>query len=182
MSEQTTIGTFSRWSTLWGILLIVTGALAIGWPFFTAVAVSRLIAWLIIFAGGYHIIYAFHAKSAGSALWDILVGLAYIAVGIYLVAHPLIAVASLTVLLAGLFFVEGVLDIIGYFQIRHRRGSGWFLLDGIVTVFVGALIWAHWPSSSLWALGTFVGVSMIVSGVARVMVSLASRRLAALPT
>jgi uncharacterized membrane protein HdeD (DUF308 family) len=182
MTEQNTIGTSSRWSTVWGILLIITGVLATGWPFFTAVAVSRIIAWLIVFAGVYHIIYAFHAKTVGSLVWDILVGLAYLAVGIYAIAHPLIAVSSLTVLLAGLFFVEGVLDIIGYFQMRHRRGAGWILLDGIVTAFVGALIWPHWPSSSLWALGTFVGVSMIVSGVARVMMSLASRRLAVLPT
>lgn len=182
MNESTAIGTFSRWSILWGILLIVTGALAVAWPLFAAVVVTRLLAWLIIFGGCYHIIYAFHAKSVGSALWDVLVGLAYLVVGIYIVAHPLLAVATLTFLLACLFFAEGVLDIIGYFQLRHRGGAGWFLLDGIVTVLVAALIWAHWPSSSLWAIGTLVGVSMMISGITRIMMSLAARRLAALTT
>lgn len=182
MSERATIRTLSRWSILWGILLIIGGILAIGWPLFTAVAVSAIIAWLIVFAGCEHIIYAFHDKSVGSAVWDVLVGLAYIAVGIYIVAHPRIAVASLTLLLAGLFFLEGILEVVGYFQFRHQRGSGWFLLDGIITLLLGGLILAHWPSSSQWVVGTLVGLSMIVSGVARVMMSLAARRLAALPT
>jgi uncharacterized membrane protein HdeD (DUF308 family) len=34
----------------------------------------------------------------------------------------------------------------------------------------------QWPSSSLWAIGTLVGISMIFSGVARVMMSLAVRK------
>ena len=97
-------------------------------------------------------------------------------------AHPLIGVATLTLLLAGLFFLEGVLEIIGYFQLWQRRWWGWFLLDGIISLLIGGLILAHWPSSSQWVVGTQVGLSMIVSGVTRAMMSLASRRLAALPT
>lgn len=182
MSERTTSRTSSRWSILWGVLLIIGGIMAVAWPRFTAVAVSAFIAWLIVLAGCEHIIYAFHAKSVGSTIWDALVGVAYIAVGIYVVAHPQIGVASLTLLLAGLFFLEGVLEIIGYFQLRHGRGSGWFLLDGIITLLIGGLILAHWPSSSQWVVGTLVGLSMVVSGVTRVMMSLASRRLEALPT
>jgi uncharacterized membrane protein HdeD (DUF308 family) len=38
------------------------------------------------------------------------------------------------------------------------------------------MIYMQWPSSSAWAKGTLVGVSMIISGVARVMVSLAVRK------
>jgi uncharacterized membrane protein HdeD (DUF308 family) len=50
------------------------------------------------------------------------------------------------------------------------------LLDGIVTLLLGLLIYLQWPSSSAWAIGTLVGVSLIFSGVTRVMVSLAVRR------
>jgi len=175
MSEQTARGTVAGRSILWGILLIIFGTLAVVWPLRAAVAVSALIAWLIVFAGFDHIIYAYHTKSAGSVIWDVLVGLAYIAVGIYVVFHPMLGVASLTLLLAVLLLVEGVLEVIGYFQMRRRKGSVWFLLDGIITLLLGGLIWAHWPSSSLWAIGTLVGVSMIVSGAARVMMSRASR-------
>jgi uncharacterized membrane protein HdeD (DUF308 family) len=54
--------------------------------------------------------------------------------------------------------------------------AGWILLDGIVTLLLGLMIYMQWPSSSGWAIGTLVGVSMIFSGVTRVMVSLALRK------
>jgi uncharacterized membrane protein HdeD (DUF308 family) len=38
------------------------------------------------------------------------------------------------------------------------------------------MIYMQWPSSSAWAIGTLVGVSMIMSGVTRVMLSLAVRK------
>jgi uncharacterized membrane protein HdeD (DUF308 family) len=38
------------------------------------------------------------------------------------------------------------------------------------------MIYAQWPSSSAWAIGTLVGVSLIISGVTRVMLSLAVRK------
>jgi uncharacterized membrane protein HdeD (DUF308 family) len=86
-------------------------------------------------------------------------------------------VASLTLLLASLFFLEGVLDVVLYFKLRPGRGAGWVLFDGLVTLLLALFIGLHWPSSSAWAIGTLVGVSMIMSGVTRVMMSLAVRRL-----
>ena len=167
----------SGWSIVWGVLLIVFGIVAIGSPLLAAVAVNALIAWLIIFAGAVHVAVAFHAHGAGSLIWKLLVGLAYIFIGGYLLWHPLRGVASLTLLLASLFFIEGVLDVVLYFKLRPGRGAGWVLFDGLVTLLLALFIGFHWPSSSAWAIGTLVGVSMIMSGVTRVMMSLAVRRL-----
>jgi uncharacterized membrane protein HdeD (DUF308 family) len=169
----------STWSIIWGILLIVFGALAIGSPFLAAVAVSAVIAWLIILAGVVHLILAFHVHRAGSMIWKLLVGLAYLFFGVYLLMHPVLGVASLTLVLASLFLIEGILNIVLFFQMRSMRGSGWMLGDAIITLFLGLLIYLQWPSSSVWAIGTLVGVSMIISGVTRVMFSLAVRKVAA---
>jgi uncharacterized membrane protein HdeD (DUF308 family) len=62
-----------------------------------------------------------------------------------------------------------------FFQVRTAQGSGWVLFDGIITLLLGLMIYRQWPSSSAWAIGTLVGVSMIISGVTRVMLSLAVR-------
>lgn len=169
----------STWSIVWGVLLIICGTLAIGSPFVAAIAVNVVIAWLIVLAGVLHLILAFHAHGAGSVVWKLLVGLAYICFGVYLIMHPAIAVASLTLLLASLFLIEGVLNIVLFFQMRSLGGSGWMLLDGIITLLLGLMIYLQWPASSAWAIGTLVGVSMIISGVARVMLSLAVRKVAA---
>jgi uncharacterized membrane protein HdeD (DUF308 family) len=96
--------------------------------------------------------------------------------GVYLIARPAVGVASLTLVLASLFLVEGILNIAHFFKVRSVQGSSWFLIDGIVTLLLGLMIYMQWPSSSVWAIGMLVGVSMIISGVTRVMVSLAVRK------
>ena len=82
---------------------------------------------------------------------------------------------ALTLALAIYLFAEGVLELILSFQIRARQGRGWLLLDGIVTLILGVLIWRTWPASTEWAIGTLVGISMIFSGTTRLMLSLAAR-------
>jgi len=166
----------STWSILWGVSLIILGMVAIASPFLAAVAVNALIAWLIVLAGVVHLVLAFHAHRAGSLIWKLLVGLAYVAFGIYLLLYPVVAVASLTLLLASLFLVEGILDVVMFFRMRSTRGSVWVLIDGLVTLALGLMIYMQWPSSSVWVIGTLVGLSMIISGLARVMLSLALRR------
>jgi len=179
MATQTPIGMVrqaSTWSMVWGVLLIILGVLAIGSPFLAAVAVTAFISWLIVLAGVVHLTVAFHTREAGSLIWRLLVGLAYIVFGVYLIAHPALGVVSLTLVLASLFLVEGIFNIVLFFKVRSFQGSSWLLLDGIITLLLGGMIYAQWPSSSAWAIGTLVGVSMIMSGVTRLMLSLAVRK------
>jgi uncharacterized membrane protein HdeD (DUF308 family) len=145
-------------------------------PFLAAVAVNVAVAWLIVLAGVVHILLAFRAHGAGSMIWKLLVGVAYVCFGGYLIARPLLGVASLTLLLAALFLIEGILDIVLFVKMRPIRGSTWVLLDGIVSLLLGLMIYIQWPSSAAWAIGTLVGVSLIFSGVARVMMSMAVRK------
>ena len=165
-------------SMVWAILLIVFGFLAIALPFATSWGVVVVIAWLIVFSGGLQFIHALQSKGVGHILWKLLVAILYLVVGLYFLMHPLLGVAAFTIALAIFFVVEGVFDLVAYFQSRHLAGSGWILLDGIVTLILGLLVWRQWPSSSLWVIGTLVGISMIFTGMTRLMLSLAARRLA----
>ena len=166
----------STWSIVWGILLIIFGVLAVALPFVAAIAFSIAIGWLLILAGIVHIVVAFHSHRAGRLIWRLLVGVAYAFIGVYLLFHPLLGVASLTLVLAALFVVEGIFDLILFFKMRSMRGATWMLVDGIISLILGLFIYLQWPSSSFWALGILVGVSMIVSGIARVMLSAAVRK------
>ena len=58
-------------------------------------------------------------------------------------------------------------------------GSSWILFDAIITIILAVMIWRAWPSSTEWAIGTLVGVSMLFSGITRLMLSLAVRRVIA---
>jgi len=172
----------SRVSILWGVLLIVFGVMAVGSPFLAAVAVSVVVGWLIVLAGIVHVMLAFRAHGAGSMIWKLLVGVAYLCFGGYLIVHPVLGVATLTLVLASLFLLEGILNIVLYVKMRSIHGSSWMLMDGIITLLLGLMIYMQWPSSSGWAIGTLVGISMIFSGVARVMMSLAVRKATATTT
>jgi uncharacterized membrane protein HdeD (DUF308 family) len=166
----------STLSILWGVLLVIFGFIAIGTPFLAAVAVSVVVAWLIVLAGIVHVALAFHAHGAGSVIWKLLVGIAYLAFGGYMLVHPVLSVASLTLVLAVLFLIEGVLNIVLYFKMRPLHGSVWVLVDGVITLLLGAMIYMQWPFSAAWAIGILVGVSMMISGFTRIALSWAVRR------
>jgi uncharacterized membrane protein HdeD (DUF308 family) len=167
----------SKWGLIWGVLLIVLGMIAIAEPFLAAIALATFVAWLLILVGIVHVAVAFHAHSGTSMGWKLLVGVAYIFIGGYLLFRPVVGVATLTLMLAFLFLVEGVLDFMLWWKSRSASGALWILLDSIVTLILGGMIYVQWPSSSAWAIGTLVGISMMMSGFTRVMLSMAVRRL-----
>jgi uncharacterized membrane protein HdeD (DUF308 family) len=98
------------------------------------------------------------------------------------VTHPILGVGTLTLLLAAIILAEGVVELIAYFRMRGQGASGWLLLNGIITLLLGGLIWFHWPSSSIWAIGTIVGVNLLMTGISRLMFGLAARKLVARAT
>jgi uncharacterized membrane protein HdeD (DUF308 family) len=169
----------SSWAIAVSILLIILGVIAIAAPLMAAVTVSAIVGWLLVFAGATRLVAAFHARG-GTVIWEVLVALIYIIGGGYMVFHPLLGAATLTLLLASFFLAEGVLEVVSYFGIRGQAGAGWMLLDGLVTILLAGLIWVHWPSSSVWAIGTILGICLIMSGVKWLMLSLASRKVLSL--
>jgi uncharacterized membrane protein HdeD (DUF308 family) len=127
-------------------------------------------------SGVTHLVFAWKGHSTGSRLWELLVGLTYLFAGIYLILHPVAGLASLTLLLAFYLFFEGIFEILAFFPVRSRPGAGWLLFDGAITLLLAIMIWRHWPSSSVWAIGTLVGISMLFSGFSRLMLSLGAKR------
>jgi uncharacterized membrane protein HdeD (DUF308 family) len=163
-------------STGWSILLLVLGLLSLALPFAAGIAIATAVAVLIVCAGIIHLVGSFAARTTGGFLWRLLVGGVYLVAGVYLLVHPRLNLLSLTLLLAALFLVEGIFHIATYFHLRGHAASGWILFDGIVTILLAFLIWQSWPSSAVWAIGTLVGVNLLISGFARLMYSRAIRR------
>ncbi|HEY0161204.1 MAG TPA: DUF308 domain-containing protein [Edaphobacter sp.] len=165
-----------NWAIALSVLIILAGFFTLSLPVLGGIGVAIFIGWALIVSGIAHLVFAWKGNSIGHGVWETLVGLAYMLTGFYIIAHPLAGLASLTLLLAIYLFVEGILEIIAFFQIRSRSGAGWLLFDGLVTLLLAGMIWMHWPASSLWAIGTLVGISMLFSGISRLMLSLAAKR------
>jgi uncharacterized membrane protein HdeD (DUF308 family) len=178
-TAPTLVRSATTWSIVLSVLMIAAGVLAIGLPQVAGIAITALVAWLLLFSGALHLMFAWRSGTAAHAIWEILLGLAYGAIGFYLLARPLLGLASLTLALAIYLFIEGILEFVLSFQLRPSPGSGWLLVDGVITLVLAAMIWSTWPLSTAWVVGTLVGISMLFSGIARLMLSLAVRRLAA---
>ena len=165
-------------SLVLSIILIIFGLLAIALPMVSSIGVAIVIGWMVIFAGIAQLVHAFQSTGIGHIVWKVLVALIYLAAGISLIALPAAGVAGLTLVLGVFLFAEGIADVVAYFATRKSGNSPWMLLDGIITLLLGFLIWNHWPSSSLWVIGTLVGISMVMTGTTRLMMTLAVRKLA----
>lgn len=160
----------------WSVVMILLGFAAIAMPMATGIGISILVGWVMVLGGCSYLAYAFAAQGAGAFIWRVLVGAFYIIGGGYLAFHPGIALVSLTLLVAAVFLVEGIVEVATFFQFSSISGSGWILFDGIVTIILAYMIWRPWPVTSVWAIGTLVGINLIFSGVTRLMYSVEARK------
>jgi hypothetical protein len=85
-------------------------------------------------------------------------------VGFSTLQQPVLAVESLTLVLAAAFVVGGVFRII-VALVERFPSWGWVLANGVITVLLGIAIWRQWPASGLWVIGMFVGIDLVVNGV-----------------
>jgi uncharacterized membrane protein HdeD (DUF308 family) len=173
----TIINKASGWFIGMAVVFILLGMMAIIEPGVAGLAVTILVGWLLIFGGGAHLVAAFSGGGAGRVIWQVLIGIVYILGGVYSLTHPLLALGTLTLLLGVIILTEGVFEVISYFRMRGEGGSGWLLVNALITLLLGGLIWFHWPSSSVWAIGILVGVNLLMTGISRLMFGLAARKL-----
>ena len=100
--------------------------------------------------------------------------------GLGLLGEPWVGMKFITLVLAIFFVVEGIWKIIASFS--YRPASGWLLIlaSGVLTLFLGLLIWKQWPVSGLWAVGILVGVNLLMTGISMVALASTVRRLKSL--
>jgi uncharacterized membrane protein HdeD (DUF308 family) len=164
------------WFLVLGIALIVLGIVALWAVGLTTLATVLFLGWLLIFSGVFEAIAAFWARRWSGFFLHLLAGILTVVVGVLVVGHPIGAAAGLTLLLAALFLTGGVFRIISAVALRFP-GWGWAVLDGVISLLLGAMIWSDWPFSGSWVIGTFVGIALVFRGWAWVMFALAVRRL-----
>jgi len=99
----------TTWSIGLSVLMIVAGLLAIMLPMMAGIAVTAIVGWLLIFSGALHLAFAWRGVHASAVVWEILLGVAYGAIGFYVLVNPVAGLASLTIAVAFYLFVEGIL-------------------------------------------------------------------------
>jgi uncharacterized membrane protein HdeD (DUF308 family) len=149
---------------LLGIVFILAGIVVLGDVVVATIISAIVIGMAAIIAGGFEIAHAFWTKGWGGFLWQILLGILYLAFGFVLVSQPVSGALLLTYVLGVLLFLSGLLRI--FLALRHWSEAGWImLLSGSFAVIMGLIILARWPVSGLWILGLLLGIDLISHGI-----------------
>ena len=159
------------WFFLLGVILAILGMAMIS-SAYTATLFSVLVfGCMLIGASVVHIVQSVLARQWSGIGLSLLLAVLYFVTGALCIGNPATAAVNMTFLFAIFCFIGGLFKIIASLVMRFERW-GWVFLNGLVTFILGVLIYAEWPLSGLWVIGTFVGVDMLLCGWAWMMLAL----------
>jgi uncharacterized membrane protein HdeD (DUF308 family) len=168
----------STWFLVIGIALVILGMIAIGYAVEMTIVSVVFLGWLLIIGGIFEVIHGFSRRQWSGFFINLLAGVLYAVAGGVMIANPALAAVSLTLLIAIILIVAGVFRLIVAFSTPLHHG-GWLILNGVISILLGIMIWNSWPVSGLWVIGLFIGIDMIFDGWTEIMLALTARRLAA---
>lgn len=180
MSTQVTeqkLKTSWGWMAVFAVISLIGGVLALLNPFAATLAATVMAGWVFAVLGVLQIVHSFRVTGWGGFLWSLLFGVLTLLVGISLIFNPLAGMVSLTLLVALLFLVMGVVKVMYAFSLRPVAGWGWVLASGLLSLVLGVMILANFPWSAVSVLGILLGVELVSNGVLFLFVALGLRKL-----
>ena len=164
------------WFVGLGVLMIVAGFIALMSLLLATIASVLVVGVMMVISGIIEIIHGFQMRRWGRFFFWIVIGALYVAGGFFAVSNPLLASAALTLLLGMFLIAAGVMRIVLAMQMRTSSNWGWVVASGVITLLLGAIIVFGWPTTSLYTLGIFLGVDLIIAGASWLTAGLAFRR------
>lgn len=160
-----------------GVCLIVAGVLALWAPFVTGLTIIVILGVLLLASGLAELGLAFQLKAFGQGIAILLMAALMLIVGFTMVIRPSGAIAPMTLLLAFYLILAGIIELFEASSLRPLPGWGWMAASGVISIFLGIVLWRQFPLSGRWAIGTIVGIKLLVSGITLVAVGVLARGL-----
>jgi uncharacterized membrane protein HdeD (DUF308 family) len=167
----------SGWIIALGVVYVIAGIIALGSVVLATVATVFVVGIMMLIAGVAEVINAFQIKTWGKFLLWLVLGALYVVAGFLTFENPLLAAAVLTLFLGVALVVSGIMRVILAFGMHEAMPWIWVLFSGIITFLLGLIILAHWPVSSLYILGIFLGIDLIIAGIGWISIGLGLKRL-----
>jgi len=160
-----------------GILLAVLGIAALILPPLASLAIAIFLGWMFLISGIGGLIVTYWARSTPGFWWSLISAALAVLAGMLLLARPMQAVLTLTIVLGAYFLAEGVATIM--YALEHRRELNgrwsWLLISGLVDIAISFMVITGLPSSAEWAIGVLVGINLLFGGATLIGVALAAR-------
>jgi uncharacterized membrane protein HdeD (DUF308 family) len=164
------------WVVALGIVYLITGFVALGSVMLATVASVLVVGVMMIIAGVAEVFNAFQLKSWGRFLLWALLGLLYIIAGFVTFENPVFAAVVLTLVLGVSLFASGAMRIFLAFGMKRETPWIWVAISGVITLLLGLLILARWPINSVYILGLFLGIDLVIAGASWIGIGLGLRR------
>ena len=152
------------WFLLLGVAYVFFGVVAVMSPLVVTLISVLFFGVLLVIAGLATLIHSFWTPQWNGFALQLLAGTLAAVMGFLLIADAGAGAAVITIILASYFLVSGIFRLafaLSHSKLHHR---GSLILSGLITLVLGILITVHWPSSSLWVIGTFVGIDLMFYG------------------
>ncbi|AWL96265.1 MULTISPECIES: HdeD family acid-resistance protein [Bradyrhizobium] len=160
-----------------GILLAILGVAALILPPLASLAIAIFLGWMFLISGIGGLIVTYWARSTPGFWWSLISAALAVLAGMLLLARPMQAVLTLTIVVGAYFLAEGVATIM--YALEHRRElSGrwsWLLVSGLVDIAISFMVITGLPSSAEWAIGVLVGINLLFGGASLIGLALAAR-------
>ena len=161
----------SNFLMMTGIALTVFGVLVLFSPVAAGGFVVRLVALVLTVTGVAQMIQALRATSAPHKVVSFLLGAIVAAVGILVWFNPELGSGFLTALLMIFFVVNGLWKLSTALRLRPLPNWWWLLLSGLFSLVLAVLLWNQWPIAGAWAIGVFVGVELLATGIPMIVLA-----------
>lgn len=164
---------------IWGLVLFILGLFAISASAFTTIISVAIVGFLIFLAGIVITVdtFTFWWKKWTGFFIHLIYSILYLCVGIMLIKNPVEGSISLTLLL-GIFYVIAGMCRLVFSSTLKTPNWGWATFNGVITLLIGILILSSWPASSLFIIGLFIGIDLLFTGWAYMMMGFAAKSLA----
>jgi uncharacterized membrane protein HdeD (DUF308 family) len=160
-----------------GIALVVLGVIALLAPLTSGLVFDILFGALLTGAGIVEFIDSFRSGTWQRGLLLALAGLMTLAAGTLFIVRPLVGLLALTVVFIAYLIFVGAFRLVMSIQLpRGTPGKGMSFVSGLVAMVLAFISIAQLPSVSPWLVGTFIGVSLVFAGAARISLALGFRK------
>jgi uncharacterized membrane protein HdeD (DUF308 family) len=162
----------SAWIIALGVIYVVIGLIALGSVIMATAASVLVVGIMMVVAGVAEVINAFQIKTWGKFLLWLALGALYMLAGLMAFENPLLAALILTLMLGAALVISGIVRIILALSMKEGTSWIWAVFSGLVTLLLGLMILARWPVSSLYVLGLFLGINLVIAGASWIGVGL----------
>lgn len=166
-----------NWSWLLGlgVLFVIFGFLGLSSVVGVTLISILFVGFMFLIGGVAQTIDVFKSKKWDVAVWHGLIAVCYFLGGCFIVYDPLLASTVITALIGWTLVIIGIIRLIMAVALHGKPGWVFTLVASITAIVLGGIILMQWPLSSLWVIGLFISIELLLNGLNYMIMAISMR-------